>query len=205
MATCTNGSLSTSPNSTKGGSCGIDSVCMTKAALYARVSSDAQQKEGTIESQVAELKRQIAAAGHVLVKEYIDDGFPGPVLDRPALNRLREEIKTNLFDAVYFLDADRIARRTEPATPSNPSGPRLDLLRSSDVRRVQQRLIDLGFLSGASDGAWGPRSQRALRDFRIAQGLGDGGWDKSTEQQLFSASAARWRSRLPSPPASDGR
>jgi len=51
---------------------------MTKAALYARVSSDAQQKEGTIESQVAELKRQIAAAGHVLVKEYIDDEFPVP-------------------------------------------------------------------------------------------------------------------------------
>jgi hypothetical protein len=60
---------------------GIDSIHMTKAALYARVSSDAQQKEGTIESQVAELKRQIAAAGHVLVKEYIDDGVPGPLLE----------------------------------------------------------------------------------------------------------------------------
>ena len=36
---------------------------MTKAALYARVSTDAQQKEGTIDSQIAELKRQIAAAG----------------------------------------------------------------------------------------------------------------------------------------------
>ena len=34
---------------------------MQRAALYARVSTDAQQKEGTIESQVAELKRQIAA------------------------------------------------------------------------------------------------------------------------------------------------
>jgi predicted site-specific integrase-resolvase len=41
---------------------------MTKAVLYARVSSDAQQKEGTIESQIAELKKQIAAAGHELVK-----------------------------------------------------------------------------------------------------------------------------------------
>jgi site-specific DNA recombinase len=83
---------------------------MTKAALYARVSSDAQQKEGTIESQVAELKRQIAAAGHVLVKEYVDDGVPGPLLDRPALNGLREDAKGNVYDVVYFLDADRIAR-----------------------------------------------------------------------------------------------
>jgi predicted site-specific integrase-resolvase len=31
-----------------------------KAALYARVSSELQQKERTIESQVLELKRQIA-------------------------------------------------------------------------------------------------------------------------------------------------
>ena len=38
--------------------------------MYARVSTDAQQKEGTIESQVLELKRQIAAAGDVLVREY---------------------------------------------------------------------------------------------------------------------------------------
>jgi DNA invertase Pin-like site-specific DNA recombinase len=42
---------------------------MKRAVLYARVSTDAQQKEGTIESQVLELKRQIAAAGDVLVSQ----------------------------------------------------------------------------------------------------------------------------------------
>jgi DNA invertase Pin-like site-specific DNA recombinase len=62
---------------------------MTKAALYARVSTDAQQKEGTIESQLVELRKQVAAAGHELVEEYIDDGCTGMVLDRPALNRMR--------------------------------------------------------------------------------------------------------------------
>ena len=41
---------------------------MQRAALYARVSTDAQKQEGTIESQIAELRRQIAAAGHALVK-----------------------------------------------------------------------------------------------------------------------------------------
>jgi DNA invertase Pin-like site-specific DNA recombinase len=84
---------------------------MTRAALYARVSSDAQQKEGTIESQVAELKRQIAAAGHELVNEYIDDGVTGTVLDRPALEQLRQDTKTDLFDRIYFQAADRIARQ----------------------------------------------------------------------------------------------
>ena len=83
---------------------------MKRAVLYARVSTDAQQKEGTIASQVLELKRQIAAAGDVLVKEYVDDGYSGSLLDRPALEALRRDLRTPLFDAVYFLDTDRIAR-----------------------------------------------------------------------------------------------
>jgi len=32
------------------------------------------------------------------------------LLDRPALNQLRADLKTDLFDAVHFLAADRIAR-----------------------------------------------------------------------------------------------
>jgi site-specific DNA recombinase len=84
---------------------------MTRAVLYARVSTDAQEKEGTIESQLFELRRQIEAAGHhVLVKEYIDDGYSGKLLDRPALNQMRADLKTGLFDTIYFHSADRITR-----------------------------------------------------------------------------------------------
>ena len=86
---------------------------MTKAALYARVSTDAQQKEGTIESQLVELRKQVAAAGHELVEEYIDDGYTGTLLDRPALDRMRADVKTDRFDRIYFLAADRIAREVE--------------------------------------------------------------------------------------------
>jgi site-specific DNA recombinase len=89
---------------------------MKRAVLYARVSSDAQQKEGTIESQVVELKRQIAAAGHELVKEYIDDGITGTILERPALEQLRQDAKANLFDRVYLHAADRIAREAAHQT-----------------------------------------------------------------------------------------
>jgi site-specific DNA recombinase len=83
---------------------------MKKAVLYARVSSDLQKKERTIESQVVELKKQVAAAGDVLVKEYIDDGYSGARLDRPALDELRSDLKSALFDTIYFLNTDRIAR-----------------------------------------------------------------------------------------------
>ena len=83
---------------------------MRKAALYARVSTDGQQKEGTIESQLAELRKQVAAAGHELVKEYIDNGYSGTLLDRPGLGQLRADAKSDVYDAIHFLDADRITR-----------------------------------------------------------------------------------------------
>jgi len=83
---------------------------MKKAVLYARVSSDLQRKEKTIESQIIALKKQVASAGDILVKEYIDDGYSGARLDRPALDQLRKDLKTNLFETIYFLNSDRIAR-----------------------------------------------------------------------------------------------
>jgi len=83
---------------------------MKKAVLYARVSTEAQQKEGTIESQVLELKKQILDAGDVLVKEYIDNGHSGASMERPALDQMRKDLRINLFDSIYFLNTDRIAR-----------------------------------------------------------------------------------------------
>ena len=38
----------------------------------------------------------------------------------------------------------------------------LDLREIDDAKRVQQRLIDLGFLFGAADGVWGPRSRKSV-------------------------------------------
>jgi hypothetical protein len=52
---------------------------------------------------VLALKKQIEAAGHVLVREYIDDGFSGPRFDRPALGQMRKDLKTNVFDVIYFV------------------------------------------------------------------------------------------------------
>jgi hypothetical protein len=52
----------------------------------------------------------------VLVKEYIDDGITGILLDRPALEELRQDAKTDLFDRTYFHAADRIAREAAHQT-----------------------------------------------------------------------------------------
>jgi hypothetical protein len=72
----------------------------------------------------------------------------------------------------------------------NPN-PQLDLRRLEDAKRIQQRLIALGFLVGAADGAWGSPSRRALQDFRVAKGLGDSfAWDEATQELLLTPSDA---------------
>ena len=64
----------------------------------------------------------------------------------------------------------------------------LDLGEIENARRVQQRLIDLGFLFGAADGIWGQGSRRALREFRAANGIAEGDtWDEATEERLLRA------------------
>jgi len=83
---------------------------MKRAVLYARVSSDAQQKEGTIDSQLIALRKQVSTDKNVLVHEYIDNGYSGAKLDRPGLGKLRKDLKRNTFDTIYFYSADRVAR-----------------------------------------------------------------------------------------------
>jgi len=72
-----------------------------------------------------------------------------------------------------------------------PTPQQLDLRQMEDAKRVQQRLIDLGFLFGAADGVWGPRSRKALQDFRVANGIGDSdAWDEATQERLLTSSDA---------------
>ena len=47
---------------------------MTRAAIYARVSSAAQRERQTIQGQLLALRPYVAAQGWTLVGEYVDDG-----------------------------------------------------------------------------------------------------------------------------------
>ena len=82
-------------------------------ALYARVSNDRQREEGTIASQVQEL-REFAAAEDLDVEErhvYLDDGRSGYYLDRPGLDALRDAARDGLVDTVLVHDPDRLSRK----------------------------------------------------------------------------------------------
>jgi len=82
-------------------------------AFYARVSSEAQAREHTIDSQVAALKERIAADGFQIEPDrgYVDDGCSGTDLQRPALETLRDAVASGQVERIYVLAPDRLGRR----------------------------------------------------------------------------------------------
>jgi DNA invertase Pin-like site-specific DNA recombinase len=84
-----------------------------RAAIYARVSSDKQAQEQTIDSQIAALCEQVARDGLSLAEEcrFLDEGVSGSTLNRPALERLRDMAYVGGFARLYVHSPDRLARK----------------------------------------------------------------------------------------------
>ncbi|MGB9728221.1 MAG: recombinase family protein [Thermoproteota archaeon] len=82
-----------------------------KAVIYARVSTERQEKEKTIKSQIEELREVCRKDNVRVVNEYIDNGFSGSTLARPALDQLRNDASRGLFEVVYIHSSDRLARK----------------------------------------------------------------------------------------------
>ena len=85
----------------------------TQVAIYARVSSDQQAEAQTVASQVAALRERVAAEGLALpdAMQFIDEGYSGATLLRPALERLRDVIAARAVDRLYVHSPDRLARK----------------------------------------------------------------------------------------------
>ncbi len=81
-----------------------------RVALYARVSTDRQEQQQTIGSQLEALHDQVAAEGWQVELSCTDDGYSGMRLDRPGLDRVRDAAAARLIDAVVVLCPDRLAR-----------------------------------------------------------------------------------------------
>jgi len=84
-----------------------------QAAIYARVSSDQQSQAATIDSQVADLcARAKQDQAHLdQTHHYLDDGYSGATLVRPALERLRDAAYMGAIDRLYVHSPDRLARK----------------------------------------------------------------------------------------------
>ena len=84
-----------------------------QAAISARVSSDRQAEAQTVASQVAALRARVARDGLSLPDElqFIDEGYSGATLMRPALERLRDVVAVGAGDRLYVHSPDRLARK----------------------------------------------------------------------------------------------
>ena len=82
-----------------------------RAALYARVSTEDQAKEGfSIAAQVKRLNAYCKARGWIVAGEYIDEGHSGRSIERPAYRRMMAEI--DKWDVLVVLKMDRIHRNS---------------------------------------------------------------------------------------------
>jgi site-specific DNA recombinase len=83
------------------------------AALYARVSTDRQESQQTVDSQLDALRRAADEGGYEVLEEYVfvDENYSGSRLDRPGLERLRDLASEGTFEAVFIYSPDRLARQ----------------------------------------------------------------------------------------------
>lgn len=86
----------------------------SNVAIYARVSSEQQAEAGTIRSQIAALLERVKADSYKVPAQelqFIDDGYSGANLVRPALERLRDAAYNGAIDRLYIHSPDRLARK----------------------------------------------------------------------------------------------
>lgn len=88
------------------------SIRPDRVAIYARWSTDEQSQGTTLEVQRTACEAYIASQGwHVrpdLV--FVDDGYSGATLDRPALTELRAAVREGRVECVVVYTLDRLSR-----------------------------------------------------------------------------------------------
>ncbi len=84
---------------------------MKRAAIYVRVSTEDQAKEGfSLDAQLERLRSYCSARGWKVYREYVDDGYSGRTTSRPAYRRMLEEIDS--WDVLLVMKMDRIHRNS---------------------------------------------------------------------------------------------
>ena len=81
-------------------------------AIYVRVSTERQTQAQTIEHQIERLRQHLAAQGEDLQAGDIfrDESYSGATLNRPGLDRLRDQVKAAQITRIVIVSPDRLAR-----------------------------------------------------------------------------------------------
>jgi len=85
-----------------------------KTAVYVRVSTDEQVQEGySIRAQIDKLKSYALLKDWDIIDIYNDEGISGKnIVDRPAINRLIDDINDGKVNNVLVFKVDRLTRST---------------------------------------------------------------------------------------------
>lgn len=88
-----------------------------RIAIYLRVSTDEQaEKNISIPAQESRIRSYCKSKGWTVISEpYIDNGYSGKNLERPAIQQLIKDCKEDKFDAVAVWKLDRLSRRQRDA------------------------------------------------------------------------------------------
>ena len=85
---------------------------MTRAAIYARYSSD-MQSEASIEDQIRLCEERAKREGWTVANRYTDHAISGASLMRPGIQMLMQDTQARRFDIVLSESLDRISRDQE--------------------------------------------------------------------------------------------
>ncbi len=115
---------------------------MTSVALYCRVSTEAQVEKYGLGVQEHALRERAEQRGYAISGDgerelFVDDGYSGGDMDRPALGRLREVVQQGAVEVVLAYDPDRLSRSLA------------DLLLLTD--EFERRHVRLEFLTQETD------------------------------------------------------
>jgi len=151
-----------------------------RVAIYARVSTSEQERQQTVQIQVERLTKAIKEKGWQLVGKYVDDGYSGELLERPALDLLLDEIEKRHIEVVLVTEPDRLARdfvvQKFVEKQINEKGARVEFLSVSSPKTEDEQLgIDiLGLVS------WWERRKIKARTYRgkIKKQSKDTSWEE---------------------------
>jgi DNA invertase Pin-like site-specific DNA recombinase len=157
-----------------------------EAAVYARISSDIEGSGLGVKRQVEDCRRLAASLGWIVAEEYIDNDlsvYSGKA--QPAYQRMLDDLRDGLRDAVIVYHVDRLTRRAVELE---------DFVTAVDTAKVRQvRFVvgdmDLGTGDGlmiarmlgamaAHESATKSRRVRRKMEQNAVAGLPHGGWHR---------------------------
>ena len=154
-------------------------------------------KKGSTGSEVKKLQERLKELGYL--KGSADGDF-GDATENAVKNfQLQNGLTvdgvagSSTLNKVYSATAKKAPSTTATNTPKPDSTTASSLKKGStgsEVRKMQKRLIELGYLSGSADGDFGDATEDAVKAFQRRNGLTvDGKAGTATLDKLYSSSA----------------